>query len=72
MNTQPEGNKEKQKNKYPCKICQGNHPTHLIPYMDDIHQMLSQHNGPQQPTVLTQYFPQQQHMVVVALVLLQG
>ena len=40
--------------------------------MDDIHQMLSQHNVPQQPIVLTQPFPQQQHMVVVTPIPLQG
>ena len=72
MNNQPEGNQEKWKNKYPCKICQGYHPTHLCPHMDDIHQMLSQRIGPQQPSLLTQLFPQYKQMVVADLVPPQG
>ena len=40
--------------------------------MDGIHQMLSQHNGQQQPVVLTQTFPQHQKMVFAALVPPQG
>ena len=40
--------------------------------MNEIHQMLSQHNGQQQPVVLTQTFPQHQKMVFAALVPLQG
>ena len=40
--------------------------------MDDIHQMLSQHNGKQKNVVLNQPFPQQQKMVVAALVPPQG
>ena len=36
--------------------------------MDDFNQMLSQHNTPEQPAVLTQDFPQHQQMVVAALV----
>ena len=44
MNSQPECNQEKWKNKYPCKICQGDHPTHLFPHMDGIHQIPYQHS----------------------------
>ena len=66
MNNQVEGNKEKWKNKYPSKIHQGDHPTHLFPHMDDIHCMLSQCGGPQQHVVLTQPIPQQKNMVVSA------
>ena len=40
--------------------------------MDDINQMLSQCNGPQQPILLTQPFPQQQQMVVAAPIPPQG
>ena len=72
MNTQPEGNQEKRKNKYPCKNCQIDHPTHLFPHMNDIHQILSQRNGPQQPNVLTQHFPQQQQMVFASPIPPQG
>ena len=72
MNNQLEGNKEKWKNKYPSKIRQGDHPTHLFPRMDGIDQMLYQHNGQQQPAVLTQPFPQQQQMVAAALVPQEG
>ena len=72
MNNQPEGNQEKWKNKYPSKICQRGHPTHLFPHMYDINQMLYQHTRPQKPIVLTQPFPQQQKMVVVAPIPPQG
>ena len=72
MNNQPKGNQDKWKNKYPCKIYQGDHPTHICPHMDDIHQMLSQCSGPHQPTVLTQPFSQHQQMVFVDLVPPQG
>ena len=44
MNNQPEGNQEKQEIKYPYKICQGDHPTHLFPHMDGIHQIPYQHS----------------------------
>ena len=33
MSNQPEGNQEKWKNKHPCNICQGDHPTHQFPHM---------------------------------------
>ena len=40
--------------------------------MDDVFQILSQQNGPKQPAVLTQHFPQQQQMVVSSPVTPQG
>jgi hypothetical protein len=52
-----EGKKEKQKVKFPCKLCTDDHLTHLCPKLEEATRLLSL-----PPTVLTNPFPHNQHM----------
>ena len=35
-----ETHKEQGKIKFPCRLCEGNHPIHLCPYMDEASKVL--------------------------------
>ena len=51
------GKKENKKVKFPCKLCQEDHLTHLFPFMDQAQKLLKA----QQPAVLKDPFPQGQN-----------
>ena len=51
------GKKEKKKVKFPCKLCQEDHLTHLCPLMDQAQKLLKA----QQLAVLKDSFPQGQN-----------
>ena len=57
MNNVDGGKKEKKKVKFPCKLCQEDHLTHLCPLMDQAQKLLKA----QQPAVLKDPFPQGQN-----------
>ena len=54
MNNIDGGKKQKKKDKFPCKLCQGYHLTYQFPLMDHAQKLLKQ----QQPVVLKDPFPQ--------------
>ena len=55
-----EGKQHSQKWKFPCKICQEDHIAHHYPFMEDVHKIMVQHGGKQQPIILMQPFPHHQ------------
>ena len=34
---------KKGKVKFPCRLCEGNHPIHLFPYLDEAQKVLDNH-----------------------------
>ena len=61
-----EGPKEKKKVKFPCKLCTGDHLTHLCPKIQDAQRLLAQQGSSSSQAVLTNPFPQGQQLVVGA------
>ena len=61
-----EGQKEKKKVKFPCKLCARDHLTHLCPKIQDAQCLLSQQGSSSSQAVLTNPFPQGQQLVVGA------
>ena len=52
-----EGPKEKKKVKFPCKLCAGDHITHLCPKIQDAQCLLAQQGSSSSQAVLTNPFP---------------
>ena len=52
--------------KFPCKLCAGDHLTHLCPKIQDAQRLLSQQGSSSTQAVLTNPFPQGQKLVVGA------
>ena len=61
-----EGQKEKKKVKFPCKLCAGDHLTHLCPKIQDAQRLLSQQGSSSSQAVLTNPFPQGQQLIAGA------
>ena len=61
-----EGQKDKKKVKFPCKLCAGDHLTHLCPKIQDARCLLAQEGSSSSRAVLTNPFPQGQQLVVGA------
>ena len=59
-----EGQKEKKKVKFPCKLCAGDHLTHLCPKIQDAQRLLSQQGSSSSQAVLTNPFPQGQQLIL--------
>jgi hypothetical protein len=54
------GNKEKKKDKFPCKLCKEDRLTHQCPKLEEAQCLLAR----QQNIMLTNPFPQGQHMAM--------
>ena len=52
--------------KFPCKLCTGDHLTHLCPKIQDAQCLLSQQGSSSSQAVLTNPFPQGQQLVAGA------
>ena len=52
-----EGPKDKNKVKFPCKLCAGDHLTHLFPKIQDAQRLLAQQGSSSSQAVLTNPFP---------------
>ena len=52
-----EGPKDKKKVKFPCKLCVGDHLTHLCPKIQDAQRLLAQQGSSSSQAVLTNHFP---------------
>ena len=61
-----EGPKDKKKVKFPCKLCVGDHLTHLCPKIQDAQRLLAQQGYSSSQAVLTNPFPQGKQLVVGA------
>ena len=51
-------NESKKKVKFPCKLCSGDHLTHLCPKIQDAQHLLVQQGSSSSQAVLTDPFPQ--------------
>ena len=52
--------------KFPCKLCAGDHLTHLCPKIQDAQRLLAQQGSSSSQAMLTNPFPQGQQLVVSA------
>ena len=59
-------NESKKKVKFPCKLCSGDHLTHLYPKIQDAHRLLGQQGASSSQAVLTNPFPQGQQLLAGA------
>ena len=58
--------KDKKKVKFPCKLCTGDHLTHLCPKIQDAQRLLAQQGSSSSQAVLKKPFPQGKQLVVGA------
>lgn len=56
-------NESKKKVKFPCKLCSGDHLTHLCPKIEDAQRLLGQKGTSSSQVVLTNPFPQGQQLL---------
>lgn len=59
-------NESRKKVKFPCKLCSGDHLTHLCPKIEDSQHLLGQQGTSSSQAVLTNPFPQGQQLLVGA------
>lgn len=57
------GNDSREKFKFPCKLCSGDHLTHLYPKIQDAQHLLGQQGTSSSQAMLTNPFPQGQQML---------